>query len=40
MERAAGFTGHLVEDVTGVETVKAFGVERRRAEGGEERSST
>lgn len=37
MERAAGFTGHLVEDVSGVETVKAFGAERRRAEGGEER---
>ena len=37
MERAAGFTGRLVEDVSGVETVKAFGAERRRAEGGEER---
>jgi ATP-binding cassette, subfamily C, bacteriocin exporter len=37
MEQAAGFSAHLVEDVSGVETVKAFGSERRRAEGGEER---
>lgn len=37
MEQAAGFSAHLVEDVSGVETVKAFGAERRRAEQGEER---
>ena len=37
MEQAARFSAHLVEGVSGVETVKAFGAERRRAEGGEER---
>jgi ATP-binding cassette subfamily B protein len=37
MERAALLSAHLVEDVSGVETVKAFGAERARAEEGEER---
>jgi ATP-binding cassette subfamily B protein len=37
MEHAAGLSAHLVEDVSGVETVKAFGVERARAEEGEGR---
>jgi ATP-binding cassette subfamily B protein len=37
MEQAAGFTAHLVEDVSGAETVKAFGAERRRSEDGDER---
>lgn len=37
MEEASQFSGHLVEDVAGVETVKAFCAERRRAEKGEER---
>ena len=37
MESAAGLSAHLVEDVSGVETVKAFGAERSRAEEGEER---
>ena len=37
MEQAAQLSAHLVEDVSGVETVKAFGAERRRAEEGEER---
>jgi HlyB family type I secretion system ABC transporter len=37
MERAAQFSAHLVEDVSGVETVKAFGAERVRAEEGEQR---
>ncbi len=37
MEKAARFTAHMVEGVSGVETVKAFGAERRRAESGEER---
>jgi ATP-binding cassette subfamily B protein len=32
MEGAAKFSAHLVEDVSGVETVKAFGAERARAE--------
>ena len=35
MERAARLSAHLVEDVSGVETVKAFGLERARAEEGE-----
>src|SRR5262249_1646707 len=35
MEEAAGLAAHLVEDVSGVETVKAFGAERVRAEEGE-----
>jgi HlyB family type I secretion system ABC transporter len=37
MERAARLSAHLVEDVSGVETVKAFGAERARAEEGEQR---
>jgi ATP-binding cassette subfamily B protein len=37
MEHAAGLSAHLVEDVSAVETVKAFGVERARAEEGEGR---
>jgi len=35
MEDAARLSAHLVEDVSGVETVKAFGAERARAETGE-----
>ena len=35
MENAAQFSAHLVEDVSGVETVKAFGAERVRVEQGE-----
>ena len=35
MEEAARLSAHLVEDVSGVETVKAFGAERARAEEGE-----
>src|SRR5262249_40426722 len=37
MEQAAKLSAHLVEDVSGVETVKAFGAERLRAEDGESR---
>ena len=37
MEDAAQLSAHLVEDVSGVETVKAFGAERLRAEEGEAR---
>jgi ATP-binding cassette subfamily B protein len=37
MESAARLSAHLVEDVSGVETVKAFGAERARAEEGEAR---
>jgi ATP-binding cassette subfamily B protein len=37
MEDAAGLSAHLVEDVSGVEAVKAFGAERARAEEGEAR---
>ena len=37
MERAAQLSAHLVENVSGVETVKAFGSERARAEEGETR---
>jgi ATP-binding cassette subfamily B protein len=37
MERAARLSAHLVEDVSGVETVKAYGAERLRAEEGETR---
>jgi len=37
MESHAGLSAHLVEDVSGVETVKAFGAERSRAEEGDER---
>ena len=36
MEEAARLSAHLVEDVSGVETVKAFGAERARAEEGED----
>jgi ATP-binding cassette subfamily B protein len=35
MEDAARLCAHLVEDVSGVETVKAYGLERARAEEGE-----
>lgn len=37
MESGALLSAHLVEDVSGVETIKAFGAERARAEGGEQR---
>ena len=37
MERAAQLSAHLVEDISGVETVKAFGLEKVRAEEGESR---
>jgi HlyB family type I secretion system ABC transporter len=37
MEDAARLSAHLVEDISGVETVKAFGLERDRAEQGESR---
>lgn len=37
MEQAAHLCAHLVEDVSAVETVKAFGAERFRAEEGEAR---
>src|SRR5262249_22408943 len=37
MEKGAQLSAHLVEDISGVETVKAFGAERARAEGGEAR---
>jgi ATP-binding cassette subfamily B protein len=37
MESAARVSAHLVEDVSGVETVKAFGAERLRCEEGEAR---
>lgn len=37
LEHTAQLSAHLVEDVSGVETVKAFGAERRRAEEGEAR---
>jgi ATP-binding cassette subfamily B protein len=37
MERAAQLSAHLVEDVSGVETVKTFGIERLRVEEGETR---
>jgi ATP-binding cassette subfamily B protein len=37
MEHAAGLSAHLFEDVSAVETIKAFGVERARAEEGEGR---
>jgi ATP-binding cassette subfamily B protein len=36
MEHTAQLSAHLVENVSGVETVKAFGAERQRAEEGEE----
>lgn len=37
MENAARLSAHLVEDISGVETVKAFGAERLRAQEGETR---
>jgi ATP-binding cassette subfamily B protein len=37
MEKAAQLSAHLVEDISSVETVKAFGAERMRAEEGEGR---
>jgi ATP-binding cassette subfamily B protein len=37
MERGALLSAHLVEDVSGVETVKAFGAERARTDEGEAR---
>ena len=37
MERAANLSAHLVEDISGVETIKAYGVERERNEEGEDR---
>jgi ATP-binding cassette subfamily B protein len=37
MEKAAQLSAHLVEDVSAVETVKAFGMERARAEEAESR---
>jgi ATP-binding cassette subfamily B protein len=37
MERYAQLSAHLVEDISGVETVKAFGAERLRMEEGETR---
>jgi ATP-binding cassette, subfamily C, bacteriocin exporter len=37
MEKSALLSAHLVEDVSGVETVKAFGAQRARAEQGEVR---
>ncbi|MBI2920610.1 MAG: peptidase domain-containing ABC transporter [Planctomycetes bacterium] len=40
MEDAASLQSHLVEDVGGIETLKAFGAERRRAEDGEDRLVT
>jgi ATP-binding cassette subfamily B protein len=37
MEQGAQLSAHLVEDISGVETVKAFGAERQRTEDGEAR---
>jgi ATP-binding cassette subfamily B protein len=37
MERSAQLASHLVEDISGVETIKAFGAERVRGEEGEAR---
>jgi ABC-type bacteriocin/lantibiotic exporter with double-glycine peptidase domain len=37
MEDAAQLSAHLAEDVSGVETVKAFGAEQLRVEAGEAR---
>jgi ATP-binding cassette subfamily B protein len=37
MENAARLSAHLVENVSGVETIKSFGIERARGEEGEER---
>lgn len=35
MEQGAKYSAHLVEDISGVETIKAFGRERDRSEAGE-----
>ena len=37
MEDAAQHSAHLVEDISGVETIKAFGIGRLRADEGEDR---
>ena len=37
MERVAELTARMVEDVSGIDTLKAFGVERRRAEESQQR---
>lgn len=37
MEDSAQFSAHMVEDVSGVETVKAFGAQRLRTDQGEQR---
>jgi ATP-binding cassette subfamily B protein len=37
MEKSSGLAAHLVEDISGVETIKAFGAERLRSEEGEAR---
>jgi ATP-binding cassette subfamily B protein len=37
MEHAARFSAHLVEDISGVDTIKAFGLQRTRTEEGESR---
>jgi ATP-binding cassette subfamily B protein len=37
MEKAAKLSAHLVEDISGVETIKAYGAERARTEEGEHR---
>jgi ATP-binding cassette subfamily B protein len=37
MEQAAKLSAHLVEDISGVETIKAYGAERLRMEEGEHR---
>ncbi|HMP07788.1 MAG TPA: ABC transporter transmembrane domain-containing protein, partial [Lacipirellulaceae bacterium] len=37
MEEAAKLSAHLVEDISGVETIKAYGSERSRSEEGEHR---
>jgi ATP-binding cassette subfamily B protein len=40
MEEAAKLSAHLVEDIAGVETIKAYGSERRRTDEGERRLVT
>lgn len=40
MENAAVFSSHLIEDVSAVETIKTFGIERARAEESEEKLVT
>lgn len=37
MEHAAGLQAHLVEDVSGIDAIKAFGAERRRADAADDR---